>query len=269
MDLIRLARSRPEELGGRLQPPLDPERFRHELEPLAAGLALLYSATSGPAYPAGTSVGLDLRAADGRWWHLDATVTATSPPVLSALSVRPRPPAFEGRPGGLIVCVFGPSSSGKSSLMEALAERAGTPWTRFDEMFPGKIPVEYLIWPGAAGPMRAGFLAAVAAFARAGNQVTLSAPPDPDVQLAFDGIPTVFVHLVARLEILMARQAARGDRWAGLAEETHAADQGIAGWDLEIDTSEVSAEEAARQLISFLEERGLHGLEEPDLGGGG
>jgi len=267
IEAIKLARHNPEELRHFLDGQVDPAELMREMEPLLAAPALLYSITTAAAYPSGTAVGLDLRTQDGRWWHLDASLSASAPPRLMAVLIHVRPPAFTGRSGGLIVCVFGPSRSGKSALMEALAERAGTPWTRFDEMFPGKIPIRYLIWPGAAGAMRSGFLAGVAAFARAGNQVTLSAAPDPDVRAAFEGITTVFVHLTARLEILVARQAARRDRWAGLAEETHAADQGTTGWDLEIDTSAISAEHAARQLISFLEERGLHRLEEPDLAG--
>ena len=267
IEAIKHARHGPPELGRLLDEQVDPAQLTRDMEPLMAAPALLYSVTTTAAHDSGTAVGLDLRTQDGRWWHLDASVTASAPPRFTALRVHARPPAFNGRPGGLIVCVFGPSSSGKSALMEALADQAGTPWTRFDEMFPGQIPIRYLIWPGAAGPMRPGFLAGVAAFARAGNQVALSAAPDPDVRAAFDGIATVFVHLTARLEILLARQADRRDRWAGLAEETHAADQGRSRWDLEIDTSAVSAEDAARQLISYLEETGLHGLEEPDLAG--
>jgi len=267
IEAIKHARHGPPELGRLLDEQVDPAQLTRDMEPLMAAPALPYSVTTTATHHSGTAVGLDLRTQDGRWWHLDASVTASAPPRFTALRVHARPPAFNGRPGGLIVCVFGPSSSGKSALMEALADQAGTPWTRFDEMFPGQIPIRYLIWPGAAGPMRPGFLAGVSAFARAGNQVALSAAPDPDVRAAFDGIATVFVHLTARLEILLARQADRRDRWAGLAEETHAADQGRSRWDLEIDTSAVSAEDAARQLISYLEETGLHGLEEPDLAG--
>src|SRR5215472_1588727 len=213
IEAIKHARHGPPELGRLLDEQVDPAQLTRDMEPLMAAPALLYSVTTTAAHDSGTAVGLDLRTQDGRWWHLDASVTTSAPPRFTALRVHARPPAFNGRPGGLIVCVFGPSSSGKSALMEALADQAGTPWTRFDEMFPGQIPIRYLIWPGAAGPMRPGFLAGVAAFARAGNQVALSAAPDPDVRAAFDGIATVFVHLTARLEILLARQAARRDRW--------------------------------------------------------
>jgi chloramphenicol 3-O-phosphotransferase len=265
IEVVKRARYGASGLVGYLDPQIEPAQLASDLKPLLQGSALLFSLTSGPAFPSGTSVGIDLRANDGRWWHVDATVTTGVGRHLTDVRVTARPPAFTGRSGGLIVCVFGPSSSGKSSLMEALAEHSGTPWTRFDEMALGKVPIQYLIWPGAAGPMREGFLAGVAAFARVGNQVALSAPPDPDVRAAFVGIATVFVHLVAPLGVLVARQGSRRDRWAGLAEETHAADKALEGWDLEIDTSECVPIQAAQRLIAYLQDRGLGGLVEPDL----
>jgi chloramphenicol 3-O phosphotransferase len=243
--------------AGHLRPHLpanaDVEAAAVALRALAGGEPFIHAVGVNELALDGPDVGIDLRAADGRWWRVNLLGPRDERPRVRRIQVFERPPVFPGRPGGLIVCLGGASSAGKSSLMVALSERAGTPWTRFDEMVPGQMPIRYLIWRGAAGPLREGFLAAVAALASAGNQVIMSARPAADVRAAFQAIPTVFARLVCPLDVLVARQASRPDRWAGLAEETHAADQLVRGYDLEIDTSANSPEEAADILLDHLE----------------
>ena len=61
-------------------------------------------------------------------------------------------------------------------------------------------------------------------------------------------MPTLVVGLDCPLEVRVARQRARSDRWGGLTEETHDAH---AGWRLDVryDTSVLSAREIADRIL--------------------
>jgi chloramphenicol 3-O-phosphotransferase len=94
-----------------------------------------------------------------------------------------------------------------------------------------------LIWRESAPSLHRGYLAAVAALARAGNHVALSAAGHPHHELAdaLAGIPTVTVGLTCGFRVLLERERRTG-RWAGIA----AASAGVHnGWtyDLEFDTT--------------------------------
>lgn len=91
--------------------------------------------------------------------------------------VQREPAAFVGVPGGLVVVLNGPSSSGKSTLATAIQQAADTPWIRLlpDEFFQWHMPERYGAFGGAAGPWQEGFFAMLAGLARADNQVVTCA----------------------------------------------------------------------------------------------
>jgi len=134
IEAINLARHDLAELRRLLDEQVDPAQLTRDMEPLMAAPASLYSVTTAAAQPSGTAVGLDLRTQDGRWWHLDASLTVSVPHRLTAVQVHARPPAFNGRSGGLIVCVFGPTprlysfrfQSPPSEALNCCSPRPGT-----------------------------------------------------------------------------------------------------------------------------------------------
>ncbi len=181
--------------------------------------------------------------------RVDATVTANGTEgrvvfarsvagLVNWLDVYLRPERFDGLPGGRVIVVNGPSGAGKSTLMRALQSVATFPLVLLDEPeHIGTVQPGYLIWRDSAPSLHRGYLAAIAALARTGNHVALSAAGHPHHQLlgAFDGVPTVIVGLTCEFHVLVERERRTG-RWAGIA----AASVGVhEGWtyDLEFDTT--------------------------------
>lgn len=162
-----------------------------------------------------------------------------------------RPLYFPGVPGGRAIIVNGPSSVGKTTVMEAVVEVATTPWVLFDELRLGDIKSEYLIWRDRSPTLTPGFLAGMTAFAAAGNQMILSAG-QRDVTL-FDElrstVPTLCVRLVCPLAVRVARQATRDDRWGGLTEESETEPDGWT-YDLRFDTSTMDAVAIAKEILA-------------------
>jgi chloramphenicol 3-O-phosphotransferase len=192
----------------------------------------------------------------GREWCVVLRVSDGPSMKVENVSVFERPAPFSGIPGGFVIVVRGPSSSGKSTLMAALGDLADTPWIRFDETCVGDLPLRFAIWPEASGPIGEGFLAALPAIARAGNQIITSSGGFSEKQFrsALTGIPSLFVRLECPLEVLVERQRHRVDRWAGLAEET-ARERDDWSYDLRIDTSENDPIAAAHILIEAVGRR--------------
>src|SRR6185369_5792309 len=77
-----------------------------------------------------------------------------------------RPTPFAGVAGGCAVVINGPSSSGKSALLAAIAEHSTDPWVAFDEPFFGTVAVERLIWRDDAPTLHRGFLDGIGSLAR-------------------------------------------------------------------------------------------------------
>lgn len=129
-----------------------------------------------------------------------------------------RPPPLEELAGGQVVVVNGPSGSGKSSVMATLAERSRFPWVLFDEPVIGSVDQPYLIWRDQAPHLHRGFLRAIAALARSGNRVALSAAGHPPalVDEVFSNVPTLRVGLDCDLPTLLRREQGRDGRWGGL-----------------------------------------------------
>lgn len=245
--LLEHARRDTGEIGRFLASPEDAQRVLSILRPLAARADISVSEASIN----GGRVDFALTAPGDAFWSV--VLRCAPDGLVENVAVFERPAPFHGTPGGFVVCVGGASSSGKSTLMEAVCERATTPWTRFDEQSLGITPMRFLIWPERSGPMAEGFFAAVREYARVGNQVILSLP----ARIArdhFGKMPHLFVYLDCPLDVLIARQSRRIDRWAGLAEETFKQAQASNDlYDLRIDTASTSAECAAEVVLREVE----------------
>ena len=194
-----------------------------------------------------------LRSEDGRAWLVVLWVGSGRSPKLVAVTTYERPREFRNGHAGCVVVLNGPSSVGKSSLMAAFADAAATPWACIDEPMFGRFADKFLAWPTAAGPATDGFLAALAAAARLGNQFIVSSGgiAQDRFREVLAEVPTFYVGLQAPLAVLLERQLTQADKFGGLAEES----VGIhAGWeyDLTIDTASCDPSEAARVLGQFL-----------------
>jgi chloramphenicol 3-O phosphotransferase len=209
---------------------------------------------SRPSEPAGTATG------STRSWP----TTPTRWPVVAGLDdqdrvvslwVQREPSPFTGAPGGLVVVLNGPSSSGKSTLASAIQQTADTPWIRLlpDEFFQWHLPERYWAFGRAAGPWQEGFFAALAGLARAGNQVVTAASGLDDQagwHRRLAGIGCLFTGLTPALAVCEQRERGPGDRAAGnAAREWHAVHQGWA-YDLAIDTGAVDPRRAAALVLA-------------------
>jgi chloramphenicol 3-O-phosphotransferase len=201
----------------------------------------------------GARVDAGVFAADGAEWRV---VFGMEGDRLSWLSVHKRPPRFVGIPGGRAVVVNGPSGSGKSSLMEAMAERASTPWVRFDEPILGSAPPGYLIWRDASPTLHESFVAGIATLAAAGTQVVTSSGGHPQAMFsaAFVAVPPLYVGLDCPLPVLLERELGRPGRWGGLAEASLSVHDGWS-YDLRLDSSEASSAELADAVLGTVAER--------------
>src|SRR5205085_556140 len=125
----------------------------------------------------GARIDVRVRSDSGAEW-LAVLWVAGEPPAgltLVDVTVYARPLEFRASGPGMVVVLNGPSSVGKSSTMAALADAASTPWACFDEPMVGRLPTKFLAFLDAAGPVAAGFLAALSGAARVGNQLVASA----------------------------------------------------------------------------------------------
>ncbi len=187
------------------------------------------------------------------------------------------PGSFYDRPiGGRVVLLHGTSSSGKTTVARAVQALSDEPWARLgidvfwsalDERWleHGPHAAEGFLWledatiaPGPVGQrLTAGMRAALAAFARTGNDVLVD---DVFVDPAWlDGwraeltdVPLLLVGVVAPLDVLEQREAARGNRIAGEARaQVDKIHHGVE-YDLVVDTSRQSPEECARAILAAL-----------------
>jgi len=188
---------------------------------------------------------------------------------------------------GRIVLLNGTSSAGKTTLALALQRAADEYWHYWAlDQFRDGMPHRFRGFnstahePGARGlnvvpvessgrlvteirfgdlgtRMLRGMRRAAASFAREGNHVViddLCLEPAylQDYLAAFDGIDVIFVGLRCAPEALLAREAARPDRFPGTAIHQDARVHRGAVYDLEIDTSKVSPEAGAEKLLERL-----------------
>ncbi|MER9403473.1 chloramphenicol phosphotransferase [Mesorhizobium caraganae] len=173
-----------------------------------------------------------------------------------------------------IVVLNGVGSAGKSSIARALQTITATPFLHvqmdaFIDMLPealqdhadgfsfetvledGKPSVVIRSGPVGARAMR-GMRHAIAAMAGQGNNLIVDDVIFNDEIAEYRGLLSAFdlhvVGVMAPLEVLEAREAARGDRMPGLARwQYHRVHKGM-DYDLEVDTSQLTPLECARRI---------------------
>lgn len=167
-----------------------------------------------------------------------------------------------GRP--LVILLNGPGSAGKTSLAKALQTIAARPMLHVQmDDFLAMLPEAYMDHAAGlrfevlredgrpsvrvhSGPVAeralAGMRRAVAALAGAGNDLIVDevmlGDELADYRRLLAGVELRVVGVRARLEVLEAREALRGDRAIGLSRWQHQRVHAGRTYDLEIDTSE-------------------------------
>jgi chloramphenicol 3-O phosphotransferase len=177
---------------------------------------------------------------------------------------------------GRVVLLHGTSSSGKSTVARAVQRLSDDPWVHLgidtfwnaiDErwMEHGPRAAEGFLWiedativPGPVGQrLAAGMRAALAAFARAGNDVIVDDVfIDPEWLQAWRNelaeIELLLVGVVAPIDVLEDRERARGNRIVGEARaQVGVIHRGIE-YDLTVDTAHESPEGCARSILAAL-----------------
>lgn len=172
---------------------------------------------------------------------------------VSSVVVFERPGVFAGVSGGRAVVVNGPSSAGKSTVMSAVLASSKTPWVMFDELFFGTVAMSFLIWGDTAPTLRPGYLAGIEALAAAGNQVITTGGHPREFEQLRAHVPTLAVGLDCPLNVRLARQEARSDRWGGLTEATDDRHEGWA-YDMRFDTSRLDPAEVAGRILRAVDD---------------
>jgi chloramphenicol 3-O phosphotransferase len=177
---------------------------------------------------------------------------------------------------GRVVLLHGTSSSGKSTVARAVQRLSDDPWVHLgidtfwnaiDErwMEHGPRAAEGFLWiedativPGPVGQrLAAGMRAALAAFARAGNDVIVDdvfIDPEwlPAWRTELAEIELLLVGVVAPIDVLEDRERARGNRIVGEARaQVGVIHRGIE-YDLTVDTAHESPEGCARSILAAL-----------------
>jgi chloramphenicol 3-O phosphotransferase len=172
---------------------------------------------------------------------------------------------------GTIVLLNGTASSGKTSICRALQELMPEPWLYAGiDKFLSLLPARYLEWPlwsdvmgqfdrpGDVGSVLiSGMHDAIAALARRGNSVVADhVIVDPawvsECAGLFRDLPAWFVGVKVPLDVVLRRERDRGDRDVGEAEKQFSLVHAAAAYDFEVDTSVLSAYEAAESIRSHL-----------------
>ena len=184
---------------------------------------------------------------------------------------------------GRVIVLNGTSSSGKSTLVRALQARLDGPWLGVGiDTVVFALPRAYLNppwWaevfryvpaePGSEAPFRIetgelghrlieGMHRMVASLADAGlsvivDHVLLEPEWLPDLAARLAGHEVLFVGVRCPLEVVVAREAARTDRTIGQAAAQFDVVHRAGGYDLEVDTSLLDADEAAARIASAVE----------------
>jgi chloramphenicol 3-O phosphotransferase len=183
---------------------------------------------------------------------------------------------------GRIILLNGTSSSGKTTLVRALQDLLPDPWIEIGiDRFVFALPNRYLnqpLWsevfryvrPGGAtdgpftietGPLGrrlvGGMHRTVAALAAAGldvivDHVLLERAWLEECARLWAGRRVLYVGVRCPLEVVLRRERERQDRTIGQAEAQHGVVHRWGGYDVEVDTSELSAEEAAAGIGATL-----------------
>jgi chloramphenicol 3-O phosphotransferase len=174
------------------------------------------------------------------------------------------------RPGKILI-LNGTSSSGKTSLLEALQTTLDDPYLNAGlDKFIWMLPSRYLdrpLWDevlglaGEAGPVGhrlvSGMHHAIAALSRAGNNVLADhvlVEPGWVRECAdtFAGLPAYLIGVRCPLEVVEEREKARRDRTLGQARTQFDLVHSHGVYDLEVDTSVESVDACAERIKAYL-----------------
>jgi len=174
---------------------------------------------------------------------------------------------------GKIIILNGTSSSGKTSIVRALQDILDEPFLDAGiDKFIWMLPRRYLdrpLWDKVlglateAGPLghrlMSGMHQAIAALSRAGNNVVadhvlVERRWLEECTRIFSELPALFVGVRCPLEVLERREAMRKDRTLGQARAQFHLVHVHGIYDLEVDTSESSAEACALEIKRRLED---------------
>ena len=188
----------------------------------------------------------------------------------------------EGRPAGRVILINGTSSSGKTTLVRALQAALPDPWLEIGiDRFVFALPKRYLDQPlwsevfryvrpdGATdGPFRietgelgrrlvSGMHRTVAALADSGldvivDHVLLESEWLDECRRLWAPFDVLFVGVRCPLEVVVERERSRRDRTIGQAAAQFEVVHRAGGYDLEVDTSRLSPEEAAARVVAAL-----------------
>ncbi len=175
-------------------------------------------------------------------------------------------------PPGTIIVINGVTSSGKSSLLAVLQERLQAPYLDAGiDTFMWMLPARYFkrpLWDGVLRtPVEAGDLGhrlvsgmhqSIERLARSGNNVIadhilIERAWAGELAALLAPLPAYLVGLVCPLDVAEERERARGDRTLGSARAQHPVIHKFAHYDLELDSSVLSPELCADQVIALLE----------------
>lgn len=189
-------------------------------------------------------------------------------------------------PGGTVIYLNGPSSSGKSTLSKALQEHFDEPYLHIgiDSMI-AMMPEKLNDWTGQPAPegfswkkislddgsqsyeikmgpyaqkMQETFVEVIRVLAQQGHNVIIDDVLYPgelmkERQAALKDLTVLYVGVIAPIEELERREIARGDRLVGTARLQHEQIHRGVDYDLMIDTFALSTEEAVRQIEDVLD----------------
>ena len=168
-----------------------------------------------------------------------------------------------------IIFLHGASSSGKSSLARALQDRVELPFwhisidhLRDASVLPSaRIKSGAFNWKQMRKPFFDGFHASLAAYAQAGNNLIVEHildTPGWQGELAglFEPFDVLFVAVHCPVEELIRREAARGDRPVGSAEQDFRTIHVGRRYDLEVQSLDGAEANVQRVLSEWRKERG-------------
>ena len=154
------------------------------------------------------------------------------------------------RAPGSIILIHGASSAGKSTLARALQQRIDVPFLHYsiDHLRDsGVLPSERIrshefAWRDMRAAFFDGFHASVGAFVRAGNHLLVEHIVETrawrdDLLRILAGVDVFFVAVHCPLVELERREAARGDRPAGMAKTDFASVHLFNTYDFEVDST--------------------------------
>lgn len=175
---------------------------------------------------------------------------------------------------GIIVFMNGTSSAGKTSIAKALLKQTEIPFQHIsvddffhnydnfiDKKYPDFEPAtevdQHTVSQIIFDPIISLCYSTVKLFSEMGVNVIMDTVVDDEkwfstCQHLFSGHPTLFVGVICSREELARRERIRGDRVIGLANAQFDGVYTFEKYDVEVNTEELSPEECAEKILSFI-----------------